>query len=398
MNRNIVATRLRRAMAPLSAAAAVLLVSPLLAAASGTPTWTLQNMANPVTFTNVTSVSCQSTVCIAAGSQQDPNTGDLLTLAETWNGASWTVLPTPNPAGSLQSELSALSCTWATACTAVGSSATASTFTPLVERWNGSSWAIQTASVPTGATAAQFRGTSCPRSTIGWDCEAVGIYYNSTGAEQLLAERWDGLVWTVQPMPIPTGGINGYMSGVSCTAPTACTAVGYYQTSSSSSTYIALIERWNGSTWAIPPNPASSSDGYLNGVSCQTVSTCIAVGRDSKSPGHRFGGPISEKWNGTSWTLKASPLLGTDQFRAGAFNAVSCASASSCEAVAGTGGGFALERWNGSAWTLQTAPQTPGLFDAMLGISCTAANACTAVGQADDDNYSYMTSFALRYS
>jgi hypothetical protein len=394
MNRSMVAARLRRVLAPASIGAIVLLVTPLFAAASGTPTWTLQNMANPVTFTNITSVSCQSTVCIAAGSQQDPNTGNLLTLAETWSGASWTVMPTPNPTGSYESQLSAVSCTWATACTAVGWS----DGFPLVERWNAGTWAIQTSPVPVGTTSAQFLGVSCPRSTTGWDCEAVGIYYDSTGAQQLLAERWDGAAWTVQPIPLPSGGMNGYLSGASCTSPTACTAVGYFQTSSSGSTYLPLIERWNGTTWAIQANPASSSSIYFKAVSCLTVNSCIAVGRDSKSPGHRFGGPISAKWNGSSWTIRTSPLLGTDQFRAGGFNAVSCVSLTSCEAVAGTGGGFALEHWNGTAWTLQTAPSTPGLFDAVLSISCTSANACTAVGQADDDNYSYMTSFALLYS
>ena len=36
-----------------------------------------------------------------------------------------------------------MSCTSATACTAVGYNAK-STFAPLVERWNGASWVVQT--------------------------------------------------------------------------------------------------------------------------------------------------------------------------------------------------------------------------------------------------------------
>lgn len=40
-------------------------------------------------------------------------------LAEAWNGSSWTVQPTPNPDG--YASLAAISCTSASACTAVGS-------------------------------------------------------------------------------------------------------------------------------------------------------------------------------------------------------------------------------------------------------------------------------------
>jgi hypothetical protein len=42
------------------------------------------------------------------------------TLAEAWNGVTWVVQHTPSPAKAKESELSGVSCTAATTCTAVG--------------------------------------------------------------------------------------------------------------------------------------------------------------------------------------------------------------------------------------------------------------------------------------
>jgi hypothetical protein len=48
------------------------------------------------------------------------NSGDVVTLAERWNGTSWKTQTTPNPAGAGYSQLNGVSCTSASACTAVG--------------------------------------------------------------------------------------------------------------------------------------------------------------------------------------------------------------------------------------------------------------------------------------
>jgi hypothetical protein len=43
-----------------------------------------------------------------------------MTLAEQWNGTSWSMLATPNPPGSIASYLSGVSCPTSQTCTAVG--------------------------------------------------------------------------------------------------------------------------------------------------------------------------------------------------------------------------------------------------------------------------------------
>jgi uncharacterized membrane protein len=67
-------------------------------------------------------VSCTSDKgCIAVGN--DGTQAKIVTLAERWDGASWTVEPTPNPLQTTKTKgsvLAAVSCSPGTVCTAVG--------------------------------------------------------------------------------------------------------------------------------------------------------------------------------------------------------------------------------------------------------------------------------------
>ena len=74
--------------------------------------------------------------------------------------------------------------------------------------------------------------------TAATACTAVGDYGNSSGNDVTLAERWNGSSWKIQPTPNPTGQAASVLSGVSCTAATACTAVGDYY-------YGSLAERYS---------------------------------------------------------------------------------------------------------------------------------------------------------
>jgi hypothetical protein len=69
-----------------------------------------------------------------------------------------------------------------------------------------------------------------------------------------------------------------------------------------------------------------------------------------------------------------------------------------CEAVGGFGYGPLAEGWNGKTWSLQSAAAANSLTF-FASISCTAATACTAVGQdAPDPDEEYINSFAERYA
>jgi hypothetical protein len=149
-------------------------------------------------------------------------------LAETWNGTSWSVEATPNPSGAEQSNFTGVSCTSASACTAVGDYTDDSgTRDTLAEAWNGTSWSIQATPNPTGAEGSILAGVSCTSANA---CTAVGDYADSSGIQDTLAEVWDGTSWSVQTTPDPSGGQLSTLSGVACTTADGCTAVGDYAT------------------------------------------------------------------------------------------------------------------------------------------------------------------------
>ncbi len=289
------------------------------------------------------------------------------TLAEGWDGSTWTVQSAPTLTYTYQPSLGGVSCTSATACTAVGTYAGSSnTLLPLAERWDGSTWTIQTTPTPPGAFDTQFASVFC---TSGTSCTAVGSY-DSTSGYATLAEHWDGTSWTIEPTPPPDSGSDSFLEldSVSCTSDTACTAVGE-GIDERTFANTALVERWDGTSWTVQstPNPAGRR---LHGVSCTSTTACTAVGENGD------GTTLAEVWDGSTWTVQPTP--GT-----GLLESVSCTTSTACTAVGFSGGTFSgtpvAERWDGTAWTTQT---TPTVSDAeLLGVSCTSATACQAVGE-----------------
>jgi hypothetical protein len=77
-------------------------------------------------------VSCVSTsTCTAVGSYNG-RSGFAATLAERWNGTTWSVQSTPNPTNAQFSSLNAVARTSLSTAIAVGSSDAGA---PLAERW-----------------------------------------------------------------------------------------------------------------------------------------------------------------------------------------------------------------------------------------------------------------------
>jgi hypothetical protein len=116
-----------------------------------------------------------------------------------------------------------VSCTGPTACTAVGSYNVTSGTKALVERWNGSAWAIQAPPAPTG-TVTQLEAVSCTTST---DCVAVGKQHPVGLSSATLVEQWNGTTWTIVPSPNRPGTSFDILLGVSCATSTNCKAVGW---------------------------------------------------------------------------------------------------------------------------------------------------------------------------
>jgi hypothetical protein len=262
-------------------------------------TWAALSPATPSnTFDDAACAGAPSTLCIAVGSNSTS------AQAQSFNGSTWSNLSVPSPSGTVISELEGISCSASNACTAVGVYTTTSGATlPLAVRWNGSTWSLQTAALPAGAVGAEFQAVSCPSSTA---CYAVGFSLPSFGPQKLLVEVWNGSSWSVQTASAPVGATDSILQDVSCVSTTACTAVGTYEDASSVQKLLAY--GWNGSAWSpqTVPNPTGSTP-TLEGVSCVSSPGygCAAVGSYLNASGTQRV-TLIEVFNG-SWSIQTSP-------------------------------------------------------------------------------------------
>jgi hypothetical protein len=242
--------------------------------------------------------------------------------------------------------LTNVSCGAVDACLALGTILLGSgNDEPFVEQWNGYDWAVQSVPIPAGASLRGLSGVSCTSRDA---CTIVGNYYTSaTNAWTTLAERWDGSSWTVQPTPNAPWPARSGLSGVSCSAENACTAVGSVVGSG------PLAEAWNGSAWVIQPTPSPPGGlgSTLNVVSCTAPGGCTAVGGASLA-----GPPLVERWDGSAWTIEQTPAVSGQP----ALGGVSCSATDACTAVgwttAGSSTSAVAESWNGNDWVVQPTP------------------------------------------
>lgn len=307
-------------------------------------------------------VSCTSAAaCTAVGST------DLGTLAERWNGRRWKIQPTPSPASG--TALSAVSCAAPAMCMAVGSSGNPNPQAPLAELWNGRGWGLRRPVTPLHRHA-ELLGVACPAREM---CMAVGAVANGPA----LAELWNGKRWAIQRLPHVRGAQITLLESVSCTSPAACTASGSY---AGLDAVGAVVERWNGTAWAVQATPR----GDLPGVSCAAVTACTAVGSAQPPTGYPVN--IAMRWNGTRWAAQhpAKPPHNAGTGLSG----VSCPRPAACMAVGSyyrtgvrPGDATLAERWNGTGWALVPTPSTGG-SDFLTGVSCDSARACMAVGSS----------------
>jgi hypothetical protein len=258
----------------------------LVEARSGT-TWSIENTPTPAGATPVlNAVSCVSaTDCTAVG---DYNTGDAYaTLVESWNGSKWSIVPSPSPGGNEFDDFSALDGVWcssSTSCLAVGTEGYFSATDTLAEVWNGVTWTVQTTPNPAGATESTLSAISCSAAAT---CIAVGIAAGSSG-NTTLALSWSGGTWAIEATPNPVGATDSRLLGVSCNFST-CAAVG--QSTATDGTITPLAEGLSGTSWSLqsvaPPAGAAASD--LAAVACPSATPCTAAGQSTDSAGEMHG-------------------------------------------------------------------------------------------------------------
>ncbi len=281
------------------------------------------------------------------------------TLIEHWNGTAWSIVPSPNPNNRLN-ELNALvaissSDAWAVGSTSSGNAPDQAT---LILRWDGAQWSIVPSPSPGTAGLNALYGVAANSANDVW---AVGSYTNSGEFAQTLVEHWDGTSWQVIPSAnVPES--NNELYGVVAIGPNNVWAVGYWGNAASG--FSTLIEHWNGSTWSVVSSPNPNGDNILSAVSATGANDIWAVGR-SRNPFTFRTNTLIERWDGNGW----SQVFGFGVEPESAAYGVAAVSPGDAWAV-GDGGGLALiGRWNGSSWSVFPSPTVAGRLYAATAIT-----------------------------
>jgi hypothetical protein len=291
----------------------------------------------------------------------------------------WTVAQNGN--GAIDGWLDGVDCMTETKCVAVGNESTSGGggANALVETWNGSAWSHLIPPTATAVPADWLFSVSC--ATAG-SCVAVGYYITlrDGGAANMLIETLAQGVWSVSPAPSPGGGIaDSFLNGVSCTSPTSCVAVGF--TLSTRFAPRPLIVALANGSWSIVPGPSLGPRAAgLQAVSCLQGDSCEAVGYQASGSADET---LVESSHGGRWAITPSSGSGPTGLDHAGLEDVSCLTAASCVAVGRVKGPVpTIEVGNDQGWSIMTGPD-PNPDDAatgLYGISCADTTSCVAVG------------------
>ena len=195
----------------------------------------------------------------------------------------WSIVSSPNTSATQGNYLRAVTCVSASDCWAVGWHNTNVTVT-LIQHWNGTAWSIVSSPNPPSSEASILSSVTCASAS---ECWAVGWFIDPNSVQRTLIERWNGTTWAIVPSPdapTPPGHdmLVSVLSSVTCTSATDCWAVGHGAVANSVDygRYQTLIEHWDGTSWsvAVSPNVSSTQNNLLFGVTCVSASDCWAVG------------------------------------------------------------------------------------------------------------------------
>ena len=170
------------------------------------------------------------------------------------------------------------------------------------------------------------------------DVWIVGTFLDSANEQnETFSEHFNGTAWTVVPMPmVNSSNVNAFFqfNGIKANSASDVWAVGESGVTDEPGSQQTLIEHFNGTAWSIVPSPSPGSIDDLTGVTTSNAADNVwAVGSDAPT-GTSTRQTLTMNWNGSSWTVVASPGTGSTD----ALNAVATNPGAAIVWAAGAGG------------------------------------------------------------
>ena len=288
---------------------------------------------------------------------------------------AWTVAPQPAPAGS--GGLNAAAATSSSDAWAVGSLFVQSdqTGNTVIEHHDGTSWSVVGSPDGPNAVQSSLDGVAARTPSDAW---AVGTFIRPNNLIRTLIERWDGSAWHRVKSPNAGTPAGGSLSGVAAVAADDAWAVGSFGQGAPSRT---LIEHWDGTSWSVVASPNK-------GPFPNSLSSVAAIGPDDVwAVGAWFTKAFVDRtlvlhWDGTAWHRVVSPNAGQAE------NDLTSVAAVATDDVWAVGGRVdqqanalrtLVEHWNGTAWVV-VASANKGPSDNHLWGVASAPGRLSAVG------------------
>jgi hypothetical protein len=218
-------------------------------------------------------------------------------------------------------------------------------------------------------------GLSSKPRVVSPPADGGGSGFDRTEREKALSSpAGDG--WNVVPSP-NTGSPNNSFFGVAAIASNNVWAVGAYGILGISAQQ--LIEHWDGTSWSIAASPTLATPNELLAITAVAANDVWAVG------GYDSGGQaLIQHWNGSAWDVVPNPNPGTFN----RFLGVAAISSNDVWAVGITSNGglnqTLIEHWDGTSWQVIPSPNIPNQHNQLNAVTAVpgSPNELWAVGEA----------------
>jgi hypothetical protein len=348
-------------------------------AALAAATWIITPTPNPGTFPSLQSVAVSSAGdAWAVGYFANSTNSSYFSLAEHWNGSTWSQVSAPSPFGnvSILESVADLSSTnaWAVGYSEDDSNYYNPIYQPLIEHWNGSSWSVSRAASDPNGSADQLFGVAGVSASDVW---AVGYHFDAAiGGFDGLVEHWNGSAWQVFPsLPSPYGLAS--VTAISSSDVWAAGATGSDQ---------GLLAHWDGKSWTVVASPTiANSSASLEKVVASASNDVWAVGYQRANARRSPYQTLTEHWNGSSWSVVPSPNPGTTSNLLLGAAALSPTDAWAVGYEYTAGGALELLfHWDGTSWTSVPAPVPGGTtFTELVSAAGLRSGSVWAIGRAE---------------
>ena len=240
----------------------------------------------------------------AVGAYSPGLNSPLNTLAQHFDGTRWTAFPLPN-VGAQQNILQAVSMPVPGKAWAVGDYISGKfQQQTLIEHFNGAVWSVVPSPSP-GALQNILYGVAAITDTDVW---AVGASEDANNLWHTLTEHWDGSTWTIVNA-VDAGSNGNQFYAVKALATNDVYAIG--QQANSAFPGVALIEHWDGTAWSVVAGPADSSASALPLGITANSSALTVVGEQETDTAPYTSYVVSGA--PTSLAIQSTPMMGTGE-------------------------------------------------------------------------------------